>query len=310
MFRRAVAPIAVGEVDLAPGAPAPAPVTGRARLLVRDGTRVLGVAHLGPASSAEVLVRAAEQVADRLAAGRVQDRTAPVPPPAPYGAGDVTVVVCTRDRPDLLVDCLAALGRLDPAPGQLLVVDSASTTGRTAEVARAAGVRVVREDVPGLDRARDRGWRAATRPLVAYVDDDARVDPAWAGQLAAAFAPGVGLVTGLVLPAELVTHAQQVFERDGGMAKGYVRRAWRDDGPGSPVLQAHRLGVGANCALRRDVLAAVGGFDPLLDVGTPTGGGGDLEMFARVLLAGWTAVYEPRAFVRHVHRRDLAGWWR
>jgi hypothetical protein len=41
-------------------------------------------------------------------------------------------------------------------------------------------------------------------------------------------------------------------------------------------------------------------------VGTVTHGGGDLEMFFRVLKEGYTLVYEPSALVRHRHRRDYA----
>jgi GT2 family glycosyltransferase len=41
-------------------------------------------------------------------------------------------------------------------------------------------------------------------------------------------------------------------------------------------------------------------------VGTVTNGGGDLEMFFRVLKQGHTLFYEPKAIVRHRHRRDYA----
>ena len=51
---------------------------------------------------------------------------------------------------------------------------------------------------------------------------------------------------------------------------------------------------------------ARGLFDPALDVGTPANGGGDLEMFFRVLKSGHALVYEPAAMVRHRHRRDYA----
>jgi hypothetical protein len=52
-------------------------------------------------------------------------------------------------------------------------------------------------------------------------------------------------------------------------------------------------------------LLAVGGFDPALDVGTPTGGGGDLDAFQRILESGAAIVYRPDAVVRHLHRREL-----
>ncbi len=60
-------------------------------------------------------------------------------------------------------------------------------------------------------------------------------------------------------------------------------------------------------AVRRAALAQVGGFDTALDVGTPSHGGGDLDLFHRVLLAGWSAHYEPSAILWHFHRTTLKG---
>jgi hypothetical protein len=68
------------------------------------------------------------------------------------------------------------------------------------------------------------------------------------------------------------------------------------------LLWASGYGVGANMALRRSHLAKIGSFDVALDVGTPSGGGGDVEMFHRVVARGGTLVYEPAALVWHQHR--------
>jgi hypothetical protein len=54
------------------------------------------------------------------------------------------------------------------------------------------------------------------------------------------------------------------------------------------------------------VLKEVGGFNEALGAGTPSGGGEDLNMFMRIILAGHCLVYEPSAVVSHVHRADLA----
>jgi len=56
-------------------------------------------------------------------------------------------------------------------------------------------------------------------------------------------------------------------------------------------------------AFRTRFFAEHGPFDPALDVGTPASGGGDLEIFLRVLKNGHALVYEPAAIVRHRHRR-------
>lgn len=59
-------------------------------------------------------------------------------------------------------------------------------------------------------------------------------------------------------------------------------------------------------AFRRAVFDDAGHFDVALDVGTPSRGGGDVEMFHRVVAGGHTLVYEPEALVWHQHRREHA----
>jgi hypothetical protein len=67
------------------------------------------------------------------------------------------------------------------------------------------------------------------------------------------------------------------------------------------------FGAGCNMAVRRDAVRALGGFDEALDTGPPLPGGGDLDIFYRVLRSGLPLVYEPRMLVRHRHRRDHGG---
>jgi GT2 family glycosyltransferase len=228
--------------------------------------------------------------------------------PAPAEAHPaISVVVCTRDRPELLADCLAALTRLRYAEHEVVVVDNASRDGATARVVGGTPFRYVREDRPGLDWARRRGAHEARHDILAYVDDDVTVDPWWLHGIADAFSdPRVDVVTGLVLPAELETRAQRLFEDYSGMSKGMAPRMFRADAmTPDERLAIHELGVGANMAFRRAALARVGGFDTSLDVGTPARGGGDLDVLSRVLAAGSIVRYEPSAIAWHRHRRDM-----
>ena len=224
----------------------------------------------------------------------------------------VTVAVCTRDRTDDLARCLASLHRVDYPNLDILVVDNAPATEETAALVcdRFPAVRYVCEPRPGLDWARNRAILECRGDILAFTDDDAIVDAGWVAALAGAFAasPDVMAVTGLVVPYELETEAQQLFEDYGGFGRGYTRRWYRAPRNGSVALVhggSGKFGTGANMAFRRSVFDAIGGFDPALDVGTPTNGGGDLEMFFRVLKSGHTLVYEPAAIVRHRHRRSL-----
>jgi GT2 family glycosyltransferase len=235
-----------------------------------------------------------------------------VPPPEYEGSLPlVTVAVCTRDRTSDLALCLDALSCLDYPYLDILVVDNAPTDDATKELVQTKypHVRYVCEPRPGLDWARNRAIIEAKGEIIAYTDDDVVVDAGWVKALARVFAenPEVMAVTGLVVPYELETEAQVLFEHYGGFGRGFERK-WYRVYPDSKMpwqwLGTGQFGTGANMAYRRRVFDEIGYFDPALDVGTVTNGGGDLEMFFRVLKEGHTLVYEPRALVRHRHRRD------
>jgi len=227
----------------------------------------------------------------------------------------ITVAVCTRDRTEELKLCLDALLALDYPDSrlELLVVDNAPSDDATRRLVEdLPEVRYVREHRPGLSRARNRAIMEARGEVIAFTDDDVIVDERWVGALAGAFSVVARAitVTGLVVPYELESEAQVLFERYGGFGRGYERRRWRmdlEDGERPfGYLGAGRYGTGANMAYRREVFEEVGLFDPALGAGTLTNGGEDLDIFFRVLRGGHVLAYEPSAMVRHRHRREYA----
>ena len=224
--------------------------------------------------------------------------------PAPESA---TVAVCTRDRPEDIERCLDAFMRMPDDGQEFLVIDNCPSSDDTKQIAARYGdrVRYVREEKPGLNNARNRAVAEAKHDIVAFNDDDAVPDPGWLRSLVLDFRdPMVVCVTGLTLPLELETAAQEWFERISPFQRGFKRAIY--DSEKIHPLSAHRVGAGANMALRRSVFDLVGPFDPALDVGTPTRSGGDTEMFARILESGYRIVYEPAALSWHRHRRNWA----
>jgi len=228
----------------------------------------------------------------------------------PLAGGDagLSVVVCTRNRPSDLARCIRALLASSDTDFELIVVDNASDDDQTAEVVAAyPQVRYVREERKGLDIARNTGGRMGMRALIAYTDDDVEVDKEWTRGVKAAFAdPLVMAVTGLVIPYELQTRSQYIFERYWGFNKGYVSRTFDhryflDHLPyGVPVWD---IGAGANMAFRREAFELAGWFDERLDVGA-SGCSGDSELWYRILAEGWNCVYQPQLVVYHHHRRE------
>jgi len=221
----------------------------------------------------------------------------------------VSVVVCTRNRPYALEQCLSALALLSPAPAEIIVVDNDPRSGQTRRVTdQHRGIRYIPEERPGLSAARNAGVLAATADIIAFTDDDVIVNEKWVGAIDEAFADlGVTAVTGLVLPAELETAAQYAFQTDVfGWVRGYraidFDRTFfeaTEDG-GVPVWW---LGAGANMAFRRDAFHRVGLFDERLGAGA-SGCSEDSELWYRLLAEGHRCRYWPSAVVQHHHRAD------
>jgi Predicted glycosyltransferases len=232
----------------------------------------------------------------------------------------ITVLIATRDRPDSLLRCLRSIALLEYRHFDVVIVDNAPSTDDTRQAVAGwqeahpdVPVRYLLEPRPGAALAHNRGLEVATGAWVARTDDDVVVDPHWLSAIAEAVAsePGVGCVTGLILPAEVGTPAQALLEQFGGYARGFERRCYDLNGhrPAEDRLfpfTMGRLGSGANMAFDAAQLRARGGFDTALGPGTVARGGEDLLALFQVITAGGQVVYEPSALVWHWNRRDYA----
>ncbi len=304
---------------------------GRARLLIRVATAPVGFVELplegGRCAAEQVRHQAFEQyglqIRDLLSGAELSESSAeggaatrrPSGCPIPVAEGNqplVTVAVCTRDRPEDLEICLKSLDALRYFPLDVIVVDNAPKNGSTRCLLERSypHFRYALEPRPGLNWARNRAVLEARGEIVAFTDDDAVVDPEWVTAVVRVFREHskVMVVTGPVIPLELETEAQVLFEARGGFCRGFERKfgsmqLLNHEG-GAPHYDTGQFGTGANMAYRRSVFEGVGLFDPALDVGTLAEGAGDLEMFHRVIRNGFLLAYEPCALVRHRHRRD------
>ncbi|MEJ1933974.1 glycosyltransferase, partial [Nostoc sp. NIES-2111] len=222
----------------------------------------------------------------------------------------ISVVICTRNRPEQLARCLRSLLNLSQPPQQIIVVDNAPSDDTTREmVAQIPQVQYLLEPIPGLSKARNTGIHHATGEIIAFTDDDVEVHPDWCVRLQQAFVnPQVLAVTGLMLPAELETEAQYIFHKGSGSSAWDYRAINHDmqffenmKHRGVPVW---RIGAGANMAFRRQAFELVGYFDERLGAGA-SGCSEDSEMWYRILAEGWICRYEPTSVVFHYHRRDI-----
>lgn len=215
-----------------------------------------------------------------------------------------TVAVCTRNRADDLKLCLAGILTLPDDGQEILVIDNCPSDDSSRRVVESyPGVRYVVEPRPGLNHARNRALAEATGEVIAFIDDDAVPDHGWLRALLKNYEQrSVACVTGLTMPVELETEAQEAFEAYTTFSRGFRRRAFHS--LNHDPLQAGIIGSGVNMSVRRSATLRSGGFDNTLDAGTPTQSGGDHEMFTRLMVHGFKIVYEPTALNWHRHRRS------
>lgn len=222
---------------------------------------------------------------------------------------DISVIICTRNRPQYVKKCLESLGKIVCAPKEIIVVDNAPANDETKNIiSQFPNVTYYKEPRPGLDIARNAGITQATSPIVAYVDDDVTVHPHCFYWIWKTFEDAsIGAITGLVLAAELQTEAQYIFEKEWRFNRGYQEKVYDSSffnstlKHGPPVWQ---IGAGANMAFRKSILEETGNFDERLDVGA-AGCNGDSELWFRILAKGFSIAYNPRAVVEHEHRKEM-----
>lgn len=208
----------------------------------------------------------------------------------------ISVVVPTRDRPDRLAVCLAALER-QTAELEIVVVDDASRDAAAvaAVVAGAPRARFVRGAGRGPAAARNLGVTAARAPVVCFTDDDCEPVPGWAAVLAARIEAGADAAAGPTRngrPQSVVAAAAQAVATH--LAEATIDPAGR-----------MRFAPTSNLACRADVCAAVP-----FDESYPLAAGEDRDWCARLVGSGRTLAFVPEALVRHHQELTPAGFWR
>jgi glycosyltransferase involved in cell wall biosynthesis len=109
----------------------------------------------------------------------------------------LSVVIPVRNDAAMLATALESLGAQHRPPDEIVVVDNGSSD-QSAEVAHAAGARVVPQPVRGIPSAASTGYDAATGDIIARIDADSICPPNWLARIERRFErePGLDLRTG------------------------------------------------------------------------------------------------------------------
>lgn len=209
----------------------------------------------------------------------------------------VSVVIVSRGRPDSLTWCLrGVMGLRYPAVEVVVVTDPEG-----AAAVKAAGqdeaIRLIAFDEANISAARNAGIAQAAGEIIAFIDDDAVPEPTWLDHLVEPFeAPEVAAVGGFVRGRNGISFqwkARQVDHagRARPLAVDEARFSRPQPDPGHAVKTE-----GTNMAVRRGVLAEMGGFDPAyrfyLD---------ETDLNLRLAAAGHVTAIAPLAQVHHAY---------
>lgn len=227
-----------------------------------------------------------------------ETRGGPLAPPR------ISVVICTRNRPDKIAAAVTSVLANDYPAFDLTVVDQ-STTKATEEVLTTFiegnhQVTYVPVDGPGLSRAYNIGIGKTAAPLIAFTDDDCIVPRDWLRQIQKAFDddPACDLLYGQVLAKPSALEGGLIVP-DCKFPK--TERVSRRKG-------FRVIGMGANFAARRLLFDRIGGFDEVLGGGAPLRSSQDFDLAFRAFRAGSVITLSSEVTLLHDGGRQWTDW--
>ena len=214
------------------------------------------------------------------------------------GEPDVSVVLPTYNRATSVVQALASvLAQRTSHRYEVIVVDNNSTDDTRAQIAAviansASRVRYVFEERQGVSNARNAGIAVARAPIIAFLDDDIRVEADWIDTICRIFAtrPDLDCIGGKILPLWDGTPPAWLT------GEHWAPLALLDFGDAPLTLNARnrRCLLSANLACRRELFPRIGHFRPELQrVKDNIGSMEDHEWLLRLWNADGEALYVP-----------------
>ncbi|NNG00364.1 MAG: glycosyltransferase [Desulfobacteraceae bacterium] len=216
---------------------------------------------------------------------------------------DISIVVCTYNRAEMLEDTLRSWVTVDKESihVELVVVDNNSTdltrqVVRQFEQARPGEVIYVFEDKPGLSFARNKGIEIARGRLIAFVDDDIYFTEDWLKEILNTFrnqgradCVGGNSIPSFEIPKPewLTDDLMRVY---GSTLSGETEKVM--------AFPEHPFGV--NMVFKREVFERIGLFNTRLGrIKKSLLSNEEKELFYRIDQAGLLTYYSPKAIIFH-----------
>jgi GT2 family glycosyltransferase len=204
-----------------------------------------------------------------------------------------SLIICSRDRPKLLLETVESILRGDNLPTEMVIIDQSMEFHPALSATKssyACNIRYIHSRTVGVGRARNLGIASSQYPILIFIDDDMFVEPDWFGNMVDAVikAGPHNVVTGQVLAGESEVHEGSApsikSDREPAVYKGRLDRE---------VLFTGNMGA------YHSAFEDVGVFDERLGPGTLFPSSEDNDLCFRLLEHGYCIHYVPDAIVYH-----------
>ena len=237
------------------------------------------------------------KAADGNTIRRIRD---PLPATAPL----VSVLIPSKDNPQLLYDAVNSVSRSDYPNAEIIIIDNGSqSTGQLELLARyshEANIKVFTDPSPfNFSRLINKGRREAHGDVLVLLNDDVKaINTDWLDEMVSlAIRPDVGCVGALLLYGNgTIQHAGVLMGINGGAAHAFRQMPEEYDEPGYRLKIRHEVSaVTAAClAVKSEVFDSVGGFDEELPVTL-----NDIDFCLKVKEFGYKNIMTPFARLYH-----------
>ncbi len=211
---------------------------------------------------------------------------------------DVTVIIVTMNRADLLRKCLEHIQGQNYSNINIIVVDNGSSTPVAQDCSDYSNVEFLRNPAnTGFAAGNNKGIRAASGKYIALINNDAMAEPDWISSMVhtAERNPSAGAVASVVIDGnnpEVLDSCGVKVTADGMSRQAFKGAAIQNFRPPSETLAFS----GCACLLRREALSTTGLFDPRFFAYCE-----DTDLSLRLRWQAWTITVSPEAKVKHYY---------
>lgn len=225
---------------------------------------------------------------------------------------NISLIICTEKRPKRLKELLLSLDNLRHKNLEVLIIDL-SRTDENKKLTRQFVVKYFHKPNLNLSQAKNFGIKQSSGELIVFTDDDCQVTKQWILFLLRNFNDKkIAACTGRVLEYKKEGNGwffnldkgpfSRVFKKEDLGFLGFLKAifSFKKNFPlGSQAPAPWSIGAGCNVIFKREIFDKIGFFDEAMGPKTSKKSAEDIDIFYRILKAGFKIAYEPRAIVYH-----------